>query len=235
MQGSQPQVQERLEEYNLEDLHSTNRKEDAGLIAKPVEKKTVVMKEIIKEEPREELPMDDISQQQRSSELRDNDQSPGKKGKGAKPAKAVKFNQNEENEEEDVNFIKILIGIFFLHLIQLDAETIKIAKQIKALKEGKQQGEIKISLKGEGISTVETKLPRAKTENPVKNPEHLRKKNSEDHGQSGQAEEEDEQVQPMEESKEVTQHGPRQETRNSAIQVFHNFEAIRDLKEFLIK
>lgn len=119
--------------------------------------------------------------------------------------------------------------------MKLDAETIKIAKQIKALKDGKQQGEIKISLKGEGISTVETKLPRAKTENPVKNPEHLRKKNSEDHGQGGQAEQEDEQVQPMEESKEATQHDPRQEPRNSTIQVFHNFEQIRDLKEFLIK
>ena len=104
MQGSQPQAQERLEEYNLDDLQSTNRKEDVGLIAKPMEKKTVVMKEIIKEEPREDFPMDDISQQQRSSELRDVDQSsPVKKGKGAKPVKAVKFNQNEENEEEDVN------------------------------------------------------------------------------------------------------------------------------------
>ena len=108
MQGSQPQAQERLEEYNLDDLQSTNRKEDVGLIAKPMEKKTVVMKEIIKEEPREDFPMDDISQQQRSSELRDVDQSsPVKKGKGAKPVKAVKFNQNEENEEEDVNWIKL--------------------------------------------------------------------------------------------------------------------------------
>ena len=86
MQNPQPPAQEKLEEYNLEDLQSTNRKEDVGLIAKPIEKKTVVMKEIIKEEPREEQPLDDVSQQQRSSELH-NEGSPGEKK--TKAVKAV--------------------------------------------------------------------------------------------------------------------------------------------------
>lgn len=116
--------------------------------------------------------------------------------------------------------------------MKLDAETIKIAKQIKALKEGKQQGEIKISLKGEGlVSTVETKLPHARTENPNKNTDNHKKKNSED---QGHAEQDEELVQPEEESKDMPQNG-RETAGSSKIQVFHNFDGIRDLKDFLIK
>ena len=121
--------------------------------------------------------------------------------------------------------------MFFFLLLKLDAETIKIAKQIKALKEGKQQGEIKISLKGEGmVSTVETKLPHARTENLNKNTDNHKKKNSEDHGH---AEQDEELVQP-EESKDIPQNG-REMTNSSKIQVFQNFDGIKDLKDFLIK
>ena len=114
-QGYQAPVQEKMEQFNIEDLQSTNRKEDVGLIVKPMDKKTVVMKEIIKEEPREEHPNDDISQQRRSSELRENELSLGKKGKAGKAVKAVKFDQNEENEEEVVNpaKLKFLLCFFF--------------------------------------------------------------------------------------------------------------------------
>lgn len=112
-QGYQAPVQEKMEEFHVEDLQSTNRKEDVGLLAKPMEKMTVVMKEIVKEEPREEHPNDDISQQRRSSEFRENELSLGKKGKAGKAVKAVKFDQNEENEEEDVNPYKITSLIFF--------------------------------------------------------------------------------------------------------------------------
>ena len=116
-------------------------------------------------------------------------------------------------------------------MLKLDAETIKIAKQIKALKEGKQQGEIKISLKGEGmVSTVETKLPHARTENLNKNTDNHKKKNSEDHGH---AEQDEELVQP-EESKDIPPNG-REMTNSSKIQVFQNFDGIKDLKDFLIK
>ena len=122
--------------------------------------------------------------------------------------------------------------MFFFLFLKLDAETIKIAKQIKALKEGKQQGEIKISLKGEGmVSTVETKLPHARTENPNKKTDNHMKKNSEDHGH---AEQDEELVQPEEESKDIPHNG-KEIANSSKIQVFNNFDGIRDLKDFLIK
>lgn len=89
---------ERLVEYNLEDLQSTKRNEDAGLLARPLEKRTVVMKEMGREMGREEAreDLDDVAQQKKSSLLKEPSPSPPRtKGK------SVKF--NEGNEDEDVS------------------------------------------------------------------------------------------------------------------------------------
>jgi len=109
MQTQQP-AHEKLVEYNLEDAQTSTRKEDASFLVKPMDKKTVVMKEIIKEEPRDEPDMlDDSAQQQRSSLLKE--PSPLRQ-KG----KAVKFNEENE-EEEDVIFFFLPFNNFFIKLI----------------------------------------------------------------------------------------------------------------------
>lgn len=113
----------------------------------------------------------------------------------------------------------------------MDPETLRIAKQIKALKEGKQQGEIKIQLKGDSmVSKLETKEEKKKKKYSEEESQEKHEKHAKLESQSEEDEEknaEEEKVQPGR-TKSMME-------KSSVLKVFKDFVSISDLRDFIIK
>jgi len=114
---------------------------------------------------------------------------------------------------------------------KLDDETLKIARQIKALKDGKQQGEIKISLGGNNLSSTFEEVKKEKNSQKKKTlneepKESVNKKNSkQSYSDEDNNDGEEEKIQPQ--SKPID--------KNVSTKIFHNFDSITDLKAFILK
>jgi len=98
------------------------------------------------------------------------------------------------------------------------------------LKEGKQQGEIKISLKGDGMTTFENKTTKKETKN-----EYSKKKHSEEQENEQENEEKRESEEEVVHAEEEEKIDPQSKNKNTCAKIFHNFDTIQDLREFLIK
>lgn len=124
-------------------------------------------------------------------------------------------------------------------IIKFDAETLKIAKQIKALKEGNKQGEIKITLKGDGAPSI----TRSKTEKKNEQGQKLKNcmtevqkeiKEQEGENEKGSEADSDGEEVHVEEEKQGSKNKSTS-NKNPSIKIFNHFDGIKDLKEFLIK